>query len=185
MCYHFTSTLPKATDLEPIRQVIERYDMAFEPIENPNVASQLRSGELYFVTTKGHCDCGTILGSLSTSKKFNVIMQSKKVHKLRKKGWDDDMIAQWAMDKLKSKKQTQGRKFSPREVEHETNRWIQFLRELQQTGNISHIGLLKHWYSGRLESEQINIKTTEQVNLADVTADYLTKIEDDVLYEFI
>ena len=185
MCYHLTSTLPKGTNIEPLRPVIERYDMAFDPLKNPNLLSQFRSGELYFVTSKGHCDCGTVLGTLSTAKTFETVVQSKKAQKLRRKGWDEEKIAQWARDKIKSKKKSHGRKYTPQEINAETNRWIQFLRELSQTGNLSHVGLLKHWYSGSLETEQISIKRTEQINLADITTEILTKIEEDVLYEFI
>ncbi len=185
MCYHLTSTLPKDTDLGLLRAIFEKYEMAFDPITNPHIASQLPSGELYFVTTKGHCDCGTILGALSTSKALAEILDSKKARILRKKGWSETQIAKWAKEKLESKKKSHGRKFSPIEIQHETDRWINFFQEMLQEGKVSHIGLIKHWYGGRLDTEQFTIQRTQKVRLAEVNSEFLTKIEEDVLYNFI
>ncbi|NVM28436.1 MAG: hypothetical protein HWN65_06305 [Candidatus Helarchaeota archaeon] len=184
MCFHLTATLPKSINIETLRPIINQYGMAFDPLNNPNVSSQLRPGELNFVATKGHCDCGTVLGALSTSRKLQALLKSKKARNLQKKGWSEDQIVQWAEEKLKKRKKSHGRKYSPVEIEQETARWINFLRELLQAGNLSHVGLIKHWYRGRLDTEQFSIKKTEKININETTADFLTKIEEDTLYEF-
>ena len=158
--------------------------MAFDPLNNSNISSQLRPGELYFVATKGHCDCDTVLGALSTSHELQALLESKKARKLRKKGWSEDQIVQWAKEKLKKQKKPHGRWHSPVEIEQETARWINFLRELLQAGNLSHVGLIKHWYEGRLDTEQFSIKKTEKININETTAGFLSKIEEDTLYEF-
>ena len=77
MCYHLTASLPKGTNMEALRPVIEEYDMAFQPLSNESVASQLERGASYFIATKGHCDCGTVLGYQSTGHIAESIKNSK------------------------------------------------------------------------------------------------------------
>lgn len=184
MCYHITVTLPKKTNLEAIRQVINKCDMAFEPVNNNHVISQLRPGELYFSATKGHCDCDTVLGSLSTSQRYEALLHSKKFKKLKKKGWSKEEINNWIAEKMKTMKKKVGRKYSTVEQNKKVTRWITFLRELLHTGFISHIGLLKHWYKGALDSEQISIKKTQRVNVERNIEELLLHLEEDILYEF-
>ncbi len=185
MCFHLTSTLPKGTNVEALRDVIDKHHMAFTPISNPHISPQLHPGELYFITSKGHCDCGTVLGYKHDTEDLEELLQSKKARKLRKRGWNAEQIDQWARNKLANKPRTHGRTFSPIEISHETTKWIDFLHELLQSANLSHVGLLKHWYSGRLDTEQFQIKRTEQIHLKDVNTTVLTHLEEDVLYEFL
>lgn len=67
MCFYITTTLPKDTDIESIRTILDRYNIAFSPINKSNLISQLRPGELYFRATKDYCDCDTSLGILKYS----------------------------------------------------------------------------------------------------------------------
>lgn len=184
MCYHLTSTLPKNTNTESFRQVFSKYEMLFMPLNNSYVKSQLKKGEQYFITTKDHCDCDTILGRLSTTKRHDKIMDSKKVKNLRKKGWSEEEIENWIEEKIKKKKVKVGRKIWPELQEKEAKRWIEFISELLETGNISFVGFLKHWYHGNLESEQINIKEIKRIKKDNINVDLLTHIDEDILYEF-
>ncbi|NVM54388.1 MAG: hypothetical protein HWN66_11855 [Candidatus Helarchaeota archaeon] len=187
MCFHITATLPKGTNLEPIRQIIDEYDMDFTPLTNEFVASQLRHGALYFVATKGHCDCDTVLGYLSTSQIHQSIFQSKKYKTLIKKGWSEEKLDEWVVakfKKLQEKRGKHGRKLSPVEETQRATRWINFISALLNTGSISHVGLLKHWYSNRIDSEQFSIKKTQRVNLNEANVAFLTHLDEDILYEF-
>ena len=42
MCFYITATLPKNTKLEELRNVFNKYNMAFSPLKNANVSYQLR-----------------------------------------------------------------------------------------------------------------------------------------------
>jgi hypothetical protein len=68
MCYYITATLPPGADVERVRGIAKQFHLAWKPIEAPHVISQLRSGETYYLTTTGECDCETVLGYLSTPK---------------------------------------------------------------------------------------------------------------------
>ena len=52
MCFYITATMPKGTQLENIREILELYRMEFSEINNRMVKAQLRPGELYFRATK-------------------------------------------------------------------------------------------------------------------------------------
>ncbi len=185
MCYHITATLPQGTKLDAIQQIIDRYDMAFAPLENAHVKAQLNPGALYFLTTKGHCDCDTVLGYASTGQLRESILQSKKYQTLKKKRWSEAKLNAWIEEKIKKeseKKSKHRRTYSPIELEKRTSRWINFIRNMLQSGSISHIGLLKHWYKGSLETEEISLKDKQKVRINELDTHYLTHLEDDILY---
>jgi hypothetical protein len=85
MCFYITATLPENSDIESIRLILDKYKMAFSPINNIKLRSQLRPGELYFRATKDYCDCDTSLGILNREMKYRKLLKSKKVRNLRKK----------------------------------------------------------------------------------------------------
>ena len=41
MCYYITAILPKGTKIEALMPVFDTYEMAFDPVNNENVKSQL------------------------------------------------------------------------------------------------------------------------------------------------
>jgi hypothetical protein len=186
MCYYITAILPKETKIEALIPVFDTYEMVFDPVNNENVKSQLRSGKLYFRPTQGYCDCDTVLGSLDISQKHESLVDSKKVKKLRKKGWSEEEINNWVTEKTqkeRAKKQKKD-KFWPEFRNQQATRWIYFLRELLDTGLTSHVGLLIHWYKGGLASEQIELKKTQRINIESISAEILMHLKEDVLYEF-
>ena len=185
MCFYITATLPKNTVLEDFRNVFNKYNMAFSPLKNANVSSQLRPEELYLQATKDYCDCGTILGSYNQLKSYEKLLNSKKVKTLRKKKWTEEEIDKWIKEKLNRKEPSPHRKkLTPLEEELEINRWLDLLHGLLDSKKVSRVGLLKHWYTGGLHDEEIHIKRTEKAKLTAITSDFLLNLEEDVLYEF-
>ena len=184
MCFYITATLPKGTDLNKFRHDIEKFEMAFKVIQNDNINSQLRPGELYLRATKSYCDCDTILGSLNRQNEYQTLLNSKKVKTLRKKKWTDEEIDNWINQKLKNKKGEVGRKLTQNERNSEVERWHQFILNILENSNVSHVGILKHWYHGALEDENITLKETRRIQNRNITPDFLLNLEEDILYEF-
>ena len=184
MCYYITATLPKETKVEALRQILDKYEMAFQPLNNKSVKKQLRQSEQYFRATKSYCDCDNVLGSLSTNRRQASLMESKKVKNLRKKGWTEEEIEDWVKDKIAKKKIKVGRKLWPELIDTEATKWIEFIQELLHTKNISHIGLLKHWYTGGLESAEIEIKEKKKIDVQNINVELISHIDEDILYEF-
>ena len=75
MCFYITATLPNGTDLPSLKGIFNKFDMAFTPIRNDIVQSQLRPGEMYFRATKDYCDCDTVIGSLNTLKDYQTLLK--------------------------------------------------------------------------------------------------------------
>ena len=158
--------------------------MAFSPLKNAIVSSQLRPEELYLRATKDYCDCDTILGSLNQLKEYQTLLNSKKVKTLRKKKWTEEEIDKWINEKLKKKEPKIGKKLTQLEEEQEINRWLDLLHGLLDSKKVSRIGLLKHWYTKGLQDEEFTIKKTEKVDINTVTSDFILNVEEDVLYEY-
>ena len=186
MCYYITATLPKGTKIDTLVPIFDNYEMTFSPVNNENVKSQLPFGELYFRPTQSYCDCDTVLGSLDISQKHEALVDSKKVKKLRKKGWSEEEINNWVTEKMqkeRAKKQKKD-KYWPDFRNQQATRWINFLRELLDTRLTFRVGILIHWYNGGLDSEEIEIKKTQRVNVESINAEVLMNLKEDVLYEF-
>lgn len=185
MCFYITATLPKDVDLEQFKDIFNEYNMAFNPIENDNIQSQLRTGELYFRATKDYCDCDTILGSLNKLQKYQNLLNSQKVRTLKKKKWTDEEIDKWIKEKLqKEASSTIGKKVTPMEIDEKIKRWLDFVRSLLDDKKASRIGLLKHWYDKGLQTEEITLTRTEKINIDKISPEFLLNLEEDVLYEF-
>jgi hypothetical protein len=186
MCYYITATLPTGTKLKALMPVFDSYEMAFSPVNNKHIQSQLGSEELYFRPTQGYCDCDTVLGSLDISQMHDALVDSKKVKKLRKKGWSEEEINNWISEKMQKEraKKRKKDKYWPEFRNQQATRWINFLRELLDTGLTSRVGILIHWYKGGLDAEQIKIKKTQRINVESISAELLMNLKEDVLYEF-
>jgi len=186
MCFYITATLPKDVDLEQLKDIFNEYNMAFNPIENDNIQSQLRTGELYFRATKDYCDCGTVLGSKSNLQEYKNLLNSQKVRTLKKKKWTDEEIDKWIKEKLQKKgTSTIGKKLTPIEIDEKIKRWLDFLRRSLDNKKVSRIGLLKHWYDKALQNEEITLTRTEKINIDKISPEFLLNLEEDVLYEFL
>ena len=184
MCFYKTATLPKGTQVNSVRKVLDEFQLAFTKINNLLVVSQLRPGELYLRATKSYCDCDTVLGSLSSSQDFQKLSNSKKVKTLRKKKWTEDEISKWINDRLKAKQDKKKNKHSPIGESLKLGGLMKFLHSLLDDHLISRVGLLKHWYKKGLADEDFKLKKTERISIKELTNKFLLHLEEDVLYEF-
>jgi hypothetical protein len=186
MCFYITATLPKDVDLEEIRDLLKEYNMAFSPLENESIQSQIRAGELYFRATKDYCDCDTVLGSSNNLQEYQNLLNSQKVRKLKKKKWTDEEIEKWIKEKLqKEGSSTIDKKLTPMEIEKDTKRWLDFLHSLLKNKKVPRVGLLKHWYDKAIQTEEITLTRIEKINIDKISPECLLNLEEDVLYEFL
>ncbi|NHI94104.1 MAG: hypothetical protein EAX96_16560 [Candidatus Lokiarchaeota archaeon] len=182
MCFYISAILPRETKIKDIQPIIEKYKMGFSFIDNKSIMGQIKQGELHVRATRNYCDCDSVLGSNSTGTRKKLLMESKKVKKLKQNGWSAEQIDEWLEDKIKKTKQTKGKKWWPELQRKLANEWIQFLNEL--INSVSKIGLFKHWYEDNLEDETITIRETKRVNLNQDIYDTLLKMDEDIVYEF-
>ena len=185
MCHFITATLPAEADVERVRQIAKSHCLAWVPADNPKVAAQLRAGELYFMTTHGHCQCGTPLGELRRHEKPEEPGYTRQLSKLRQKGWGKAKIERWLEQKHRNKEKRQ------RVVEHvkadraaQVDRWISFFSTVIEVGASSNVGLLLHFYRSGPKTEDVKIARRDRKSVDTLLADDLLAMEEDVLYEF-
>lgn len=171
MCHYITATLPHGFSILETEAIASQFERDWEPLNNPYIHKFLSSGEQYFYTTRGHCDCGTTLGS-KNSLHNNQSSIDRHVKKFKRKGWSESRIDRWLEEKLKPK--PGGDTFS----------WKSLISSLIEKGNAEYVGILLHAYSGSLENEKIEIERIEEVGFANLSEEYLCKVEEDVLYRF-
>lgn len=187
ICYHITATLAPGANLEAIQQIFERNDLAVTPTNNPHITQKLPPDTIYFLTTKHHCDCDSVLGYTSTKVIRHAILHSKKYRNLQRKGWSAPKLQAWIDDKIAKetkKRANHGRRYSPVEREQRTTRWVNLIRETLHSGSTTQLGLLKHWYHGNIETEEFTLTATQQIPLSQLTPPFLLQIDEDVLYLF-
>lgn len=184
MFFYITTTLPKDTDTDSIKTILDRYNMAFSPINNINLSSQLRPGELYFRATKDYCDCDTSLGILNRESEYQILLSSKKVKTLKKKKWTESEIDEWIRKKLQKKPSHSKRSITEKERQLDIDRWVNFILEIINSNKATRIGILKHWYRYGLHDEVITIKRTDKSYIDEAKSELLLDLEEDVLYEF-
>src|SRR5688572_29469897 len=99
MCHFITAALPAGADAEAVASLFKSYRRALEPVDNDWVVAQLPAGDRYFLTTRGYCDCGTSLGSLTRQCEAPRSPEDE-VRKLKRKGWSEAKIERWRAEKL-------------------------------------------------------------------------------------
>jgi hypothetical protein len=178
MCHFITAVLPQGAKVSELDDVARRHGRQFQPQPNASVEAKLRPGERHFLTTLGHCDCGTSLGERARQASGESRSHDAEAKRLRARGWSETKISRW----LAQKRETAARDARVQATENvaQSDDWLPFLREVAESQLTSYVGLLVHWYSGPLTG-RVTLHGREVVALS---PDTLADIKEDVLYEF-
>ncbi len=186
MCHYITAILPPGADVERVRDIARQFHLAWKPIESERVVSQLKSGETYYLTTAGDCDCGTVLGCLMNKRTKSSNAHKREIGKFRRKGWSQSKIDRWLHEKeLATAKAERKDVQTARDRQAEAADWIEFLRTVLSSGASASLGLLLHWYTRPIESSNIELAERKIVAVSSLTPDDLLRMEEDCLYEFL
>lgn len=187
MCHFITAALPKEADVTIAQQIFEQHKLGFKEIENQSVSQYLDKGDLYILTTRGMCDCGTLLASGHTENEaFNRLRyEEESVKKFKSKGWSDTKIRRW----LNEAELTRQKQEQKEELAHETaltavDDWLNFIRDILSSGATNRVGLLVHLYDGGLGS-RIKIIGKGRIPVSKLTAEFLVNMREDVIYDFV
>lgn len=185
MCHYVTATLPPRAAVTEIRTLAARYQRRLEPLDNPHVNSQLQPREQHFLTTWGHCDCGTVLGSLSHDPAPTPDKSAIKIERLRKRGWSESKIRRWAHQR----EHVAARNKRVREHEaglsgNQAEHWLAFITAVLNSGHTPALGLLLHHYSGLISGERVTLVGRQVHRLKAVGPTDLLQMREDLLYEF-
>lgn len=181
MCHFVTAVLPREAPVSELDAIARRHHRRLQPQANPSIEAELRPGERYFLTTSGHCDCGTPLGALARGRMKKPLDCEGEAKRLRALGWGETKISRW----LAQKAQAAERNAFVRHAEGTLamDEWLQFLTDVLGSKLTPYIGILLHWYDGPLTG-RLQLQGREVVGLSDVTVDTLARLKEDVIYEF-
>lgn len=173
MCFYIALVV-RGGDAAIIDHVLRKHGRQAKPIANASVASTLSPGEALFLTTVGHCDCGTALAPVTVDPTGK---RNAHAAKLSKKGWSQAKIDRWLYDRVKADERAEDRRHAntPDSFEY----WSRIVIDLMSTPGVQQAGLLLHFYSGDIEDEAIE-PVRKTVPVRDIEAS-LTHIREDQL----
>lgn len=154
MC-HFITLIAPTDDAAAVHALMKRHGRAADPIDNPSVRKVLRSDEHQYLTTPGHCDCGTALAPRHDNPQTFEEKLAKEASKMRRKGWSDTKIARAIEDRRKADAKPSGGGHDSLEL------WNAVLRSLSDELKLPYAGLLVRWYSGAVDTEEFTASRRE------------------------
>lgn len=184
MCHFITAAITSSASIDALNDIAKKYDLKFYKIKNSFVESQLPKGFFYLSKYTNHCDCGTVLGSMYHFSNIDFDFK-KEIKKLKRKGWSQTKIQRWLGDKEKNKEKLK-RQSSANKQRHapEANEWFEFIKSVVHNHDLKKFGLLLHMYRTSPETEKVKLKSIENVSIKNIEYDYLTKIRENIFYQF-
>ena len=152
MC-DFITLIVATDDAAALRRVMARHGRAAAPIENASVAAVLAAGERQYLTTAGHCDCGTVLGRHDADEDPDA-QEAAEAARLARKGWSAAKIAR----ALEGRRKAADR---PRPSLDSIAFWAAVVEDVLASLKLRRVGLLVHSYSGGLAEERFDVTRRE------------------------
>ncbi len=174
MCYYIALVV-RGSDAATIDGVLRRHGRQAKPINNASVSGALVPGEAQFLTTVGHCDCGTALAPTVIDRAER---RTEQIAKLAKKGWSQAKIDRWLSDRVKADDRADERRHA--NTPDSIDLWSRIIADLLATPGVQHAGVLLHFYSGDVEDEVLE-PIRETVPIRDFEARLANIREDQLL----
>ena len=180
MCIYISAIVPKNADLPRLSEIAASFKKDLQPFKNASIQKFLNPNESLFLTTRGHCDCDSAIGSSrSTRRKLRDIDEERL--KLAKKGWSHGKIERSLAQRMEQilKREEDQNSQAGKDLEN----WLGFLLAALGMGKAPYVGLLTHHYSGSLGAELVPISGREIISVTNVTQATLAGINEDVIYQ--
>jgi hypothetical protein len=149
MCRFITLIAPSG-DQSALSAVMARHGREARPVANRSIAKALLANENQYLTTRNHCDCGTVLAQGAGPDIETEL--AKETTRLASKGWSKAKIERAIADQRKAmSKQDDGRHIDSIPM------WADVLRDVSTSLKFQHAGLLVHEYSGDVADEVFDV----------------------------
>jgi hypothetical protein len=146
MC-HFITLIAPSEDDAGVRAVMERHGRVASPIDNASIHAVLKDGERQYLTTRGHCDCGTVLAPRHDTPDAFEEKLANDAARMKRKGWSEAKITRAIKDQRKADARPDGGGSDSIEL------WHAVLRDLGEELKLPYVGLLVRFYSGAVAAE--------------------------------
>ncbi|MGF7147676.1 hypothetical protein FHS96_001285 [Sphingomonas zeicaulis] len=146
MCRFITLIVPSA-EADAVRGMMEQHGRTAAPLDNPSVRRVLREGERQYLTTRRHCDCGTVLAQRYDSAQAAEEKIARDIHRWKRKGWSDAKIARAIEDQRRADARPSGGDVDSIEL------WNAILADLGKALHLPYAGLFLRFYSSAISTE--------------------------------
>lgn len=177
MCHFITASVPESADNNAIASIAASNGRRWSAIPDSAISRRLPAGTRYFLTTPGHCDCGTALGHVLRTID-NSGIGPREINSMLRKGWSHRKITRWIAEKTKAA----DRRKLP-DPSAEIDAWRRLLEDALSSNATPQIGLILHFYSGSVADEHFDFGV-QDVAMNAIDAKFLKCIEEDRLYLF-
>jgi hypothetical protein len=152
MC-NFITLIAPTKDVSALKEIMQSHGRNATPIENPSIREVLDSDEYQYLTTSGHCDCGTVLydddTTLEDEKEYEEKRIKKEITRMKRKKWSDKKIERVLKDQSKARSQKSNTGPDSFEL------WDSILLDLKKKLNLPYVGLFVRLYSGSITTENL------------------------------
>lgn len=176
MC-HFITLIVSTQEDEAVRKIMKRHGRDATPIENPSVRKVLASDERQYLTTSGHCDCGTVL---APNQDYAGNFEKELAHdvaRMRRNRWSQAKIDRAIEGRRKAFAK-------PRSGGSDSfDLWNAALQDIGSQLKLAQVGLFIRFYSGEITTEVFKVSRREvpaKIGLSDA----LHSIADDEVTMF-
>ena len=180
MCIYISAIVPNSADIARLSAVAASFNKDFSRFANASIQAQLHSGESLFLTTRGHCDCDSAIGS-SNKRRRKVADVDEERKRLAKKGWSQSKIERSLSQRIEQAEKRERDENS--ELGRDLENWLGFLRASVSSKDTPYIALLAHHYSGSLATEQFIVLNRQIVGASEVSQASLANVAEDVIYQ--
>jgi hypothetical protein len=171
MC-HFVTLIVPTGDADAVRAVMDRHGRAADPIDNPSIRKVLQGGESQYLTTRGHCDCGTVLAPRHDTPEAFEEKLARDAARMTRKGWSEAKIARSIEDRRKADARPSGGGSDSLEL------WNAALHDLGEALKLPYAGLFIRFYSGEIATEAFTA-SRRQLSKSDQWQEALGSMEHD------
>lgn len=146
MCHFITLIVPTG-DVAALAAIMAKHGRSAMPIDNPSIRKVLRGDECQYLTTRAHCDCGTVLSIQRDTAEETGKKLTDDEARMRRKGWSEAKIARAMDDRRKAEAK-------PKAAGPDSfDLWEAALLDVRASLKLPYAGLFVRSYSGALYSE--------------------------------
>ena len=175
MCQFNLLVIDKSILGKNLKDILHANGFGYREINNESLFHQLGKNKGFVLTTKGACDCGSIIGKGLEGE----VMNTKLLKKLRLKGWSGKKIERYLSDRMKDQAKKEERDFLGSKLEE--NSWFNLTKNILKT--TTSFEILTHQFGGLIEEEEIAIEKTNHFSLKDFQAENLRFLKENQLYQ--
>ncbi len=153
MCQFNLLITDKKLEVDELKNLVDEIGFLFREINNDSLTRQIGKDKRIILTTKGNCDCGSIIGFnyQSSTDETNIEKERKR---LTKKKWSESKINRYVENKIKE--QSKKDKESESVQKQEEGNWIELANQL--INKQIEFGIYYQQFGGLIEDEIIKLR---------------------------